>query len=1163
MLFTTGNLITLGIVLVVLLVYRQLDRDNRTLEKVKKFADRQRDELSAYVDKRSEDLRRFGIELDVQQKAAKVALDRIQAVQEGLSQRAEAIGGIEKRLAEYDTALSRLKDMTSRVDENLLRIHEESDFVNSVVKRVDAAQKDMQGIQRELPALKAGFAADSAAALQVFKAEILADVGKRAGELEQRVERAGSEAEAAAARVESGRAAQERELARGLEKARIEAEKLEDVAFAKLKEGTDAKAARLKEIIEEKFSQLGALAKEKATETQGIVKGFKAEWKSEAEDLLAKGRAEAEAAAASLRGQLAESAAQLRESLASTAAAIGAGIEQADARAAGSAAALKESLATAAAALRQDLASTAAAIGAGIEDAEARAAASAASVAMTEKSVAALAAHNAEELAAIAARTQADREAIVAKIKNDHDIVEARLAAEGAALQAKVFEEFGRRIAEYASEAESRFLRLEAAGAEIGAMDQALRASMDQAERRVENDFGAYGLEIEERRKRLEEGIERDAAALRAGMKSLEEELGALKNRAYDNVSEKLKVFEDDFFVDLKARGESVEERLEAWRADLDKTLADLSAGAAAGRVAAEKANAEEMRVRISDNQARIQEQLDKSRERAQAVQDGLVAQGGMAAESLAALKEAVLKDAADARATAQAYVEGEISRFSLETGGKLKAAEREIVGRVDSLAASVSEEEQRVAAAREAVAEAAGSFRARFAEFVADTEAKVRERLDAFAAATGGLLDGSRAEYEAQRDNYAASSQAERDRISRELTGLADRTAELRADLSSRIAQALEGFARSHESLSAELEKKRRDAQAEGELRLREYKDAVQDLGAKLDAQRAQSFGKVEAEAARIGQSVAEIERQQKAFLAQTKLFERADELRESLGGSIEAMKADLSRLEGRRAEVAEIESQLGRVKRLEDEVNQKVSRFLAEKKRIDALEADFSKLAAVSESVDRRLEEVTGQADALTEAQATIRKLIELSKEAEAKYERLDKKAGILDATAEAVDKNFQSAQAVEKAVAALGTEIRRIPERVAELKRGVDELAAGRDKVDEAVGKLAGLDSVIADAERRVAEVQKAREWLARAETRLEEIDRRAQEQLKLLSSILKEEEGPSRPRERGAPPSSAQDAVRKLARQGWSVDEIARAVKISRGEIELILEMGAKG
>jgi hypothetical protein len=683
---------------------------------------------------------------------------------------------------------------------------------------------------------------------------------------------------------------------------------------------------------------------------------------------------------------------------------------------------------------------------------------------------------------------------------------------------------------------------------------------MQQAERRAQNDFEAFGRELEDKRKRFDEGFAAEAASLRVGMKSLEDELDALKTRAYDNVSEKLKVFEDEFFVDLKARSESVEQRLEAWRADLDKTLSDLAASAAAERAASERAQSEEMRARIADNQSRIMEQLDKLRERAQAVQDGIAAQSGMAAESLAALKEAVLKDASDARTTAHAYVEGELSRFTLESGGKLRAAERDLSSRVEALAASVSEEEERVRQAREAVAQSAESFRVRFAEAVASTEAKARAQLDSFAAATQALLERSRAEYEAQAGSYTASSQAERDRISRELSGLADRTAELRADLSSRISQALEGFSRGFDSLAAELEKKRKEAQAEGDLKLREYKDAVQDLGLKLENQRAQAFGKVETEAMRIAQAVAEIDKQQKAYIAQTKLFDRTDELKESLSGSIESMKADLARIEGRRAEVAEIEGQLGRVKRLEDEVNQKVTRFLAEKKRIDALEADFTRLAAVSESVDRRLEEVTGQADAITEAQASIRKLLDLSKEAESKYERLDKKAAILDATAEAVDKNFQSVQAVEKTVAAVGAELRKIPERVAELKRGVDDLTAGRDKVSEAVGKLGELDGVIADAEKRIAEVQKAREWLARAETRLEEIDRKAEDQLKLLSSILKDDEGVKK--SRGAPPSSAQDTVRKLARQGWSVDEIARAVKVSRGEVELILEMGAK-
>jgi DNA repair exonuclease SbcCD ATPase subunit len=1088
MFFTTGNLITLGLVLVVLLVYRQLDKDNRSLEKVKKFADRQRDELSAYIEKRSEDLQRFGIELDVQQKAAKVALDRIQAVQEGLSQKAEAIVGIEKRLAEYDAALARLKDMTSRVDENLVRIHEEADFVDSVARRVEAAQKDLQLVQRELPTLRESFAKDSEAALGRFKSETLADLRGSVAELAGVVEKAKAEAQASVERVESGKASIERELAKGLERARTDAEKLEDLAFAKLKESSDAKAGRLKELVEEKFAQLGALAKEKATETQGIVKSFKAEWKAEAEELLEKGRAEATEAAAAL--------------------------------------------------------------GAKVEEAETRIAASAASVAMSEKSVAEL-----------ASRADTEREALVAKLRNDREIVEAKLAADGAALQTKVFEEFGRRIGEYSSEVESRFERLEAAGAEIGSLDQALRASMEQAERRVDNDFEAFGRELEDRRRRFEEGFLAETSSVRVGMKALEDELDALKTRAYDNVSAKLKVFEDEFFVDLKARSESVEQRLEAWRSDLDRTLSDLAASAASERAAAEKASADEMRARIADNQARVQEQLDKLRERTEAIQAGIAAQGGMATEALAALKESVLKDASDARSTAQAYVEGEISRFTLETGGRLKAAERELSSRVEALASSLTEGESRVAATNDAVAKAAEAFQARFAEAVAETEAKARTQLEAFATATTALLERSRADYESQRDSYESSSQAERDRISRELSSLADRTAELRADLSSRISQALDGFTRGFESISSDFEKKRKEAQADGDFKLREYRDAVQDLGLKLESQRAQAFGKIDAEAARITQAFADLDARHKAYLAQTKIFERTDELKESLAESIESMKADLSRLEGRRAEVAEIENQLGRVKRLEDEVNQKVTRFLAEKKRIDALEADFTRLASVSDAVDRRLEEVTGQSDALTEAQTTIRKLLDLSKEAEAKFERLDKKSGVLDATVEAVDKNFQSVQAVEKAVAALGNELRKIPERVVELKRGVDELTAGREKVDEAVEKLAGLDSVIADAEKRVAELQKAREWLARAETRLEEIDRKAQEQLKLLSSILKDEEGGKKTR--GAPPSSAQDTVRKLARQGWNVDEIARAVKISRGEVELILELGAKG
>jgi DNA-binding NarL/FixJ family response regulator len=90
-----------------------------------------------------------------------------------------------------------------------------------------------------------------------------------------------------------------------------------------------------------------------------------------------------------------------------------------------------------------------------------------------------------------------------------------------------------------------------------------------------------------------------------------------------------------------------------------------------------------------------------------------------------------------------------------------------------------------------------------------------------------------------------------------------------------------------------------------------------------------------------------------------------------------------------------------------------------------------------------------------------------------------------------------------------------------------------------------------------------MQVAREWLARTETRLEELDKDIQDRVKLLGAILKDEDGKSpASQEKGAPPIGTRDNVIKLTRQGWKVNEIARTLKISKSEVELIQEIGPK-
>lgn len=142
----------------------------------------------------------------------------------------------------------------------------------------------------------------------------------------------------------------------------------------------------------------------------------------------------------------------------------------------------------------------------------------------------------------------------------------------------------------------------------------------------------------------------------------------------------------------------------------------------------------------------------------------------------------------------------------------------------------------------------------------------------------------------------------------------------------------------------------------------------------------------------------------------------------------------------------------------------------------------------------------------------------------------------------------------QSVEDGLSAL-------PQKIAELGSRIETLSKNKKNADQAIAQLASLDSMLKDIEERTEKMQSAREWLARTETRLEEIGRQAEDQVKLLGSLLKEETKTAGKKgtEKGAPSMSTRDMVTRLAHQGWKVPQIAQATKLSRGEVELILEL----
>jgi len=235
-------------------------------------------------------------------------------------------------------------------------------------------------------------------------------------------------------------------------------------------------------------------------------------------------------------------------------------------------------------------------------------------------------------------------------------------------------------------------------------------------------------------------------------------------------------------------------------------------------------------------------------------------------------------------------------------------------------------------------------------------------------------------------------------------------------------------------------------------------------------------------------------------------------------------------------------------------------MTRFITEQRRIETMEKDFSRLIQISHSVEEKLTQVTASDDTLQGIQLQIRKLEEALGTTEEKYQRIERKNQILDNTNDGIDRNFKVLQESEKLSTKIGGELDRYAEDLGLVKTSIEKLAGESEKAREALDKIEVLENMLEEIEERINSMQRARQWVAEAETRLEKLNKQAQTQARAIDSLMKgKKSGPPVNIGDGAPSPQKKENVIALKRQGWTEKEIAEALKMSLGEVELILEM----
>ncbi|MDR0601281.1 MAG: hypothetical protein LBG42_02770 [Treponema sp.] len=949
-LFTAGNLITLGIVVLMLILYRQWDKSNRTLDRLSRHANELKKGLDAYVDERSAAVKNMGVDLDVERKAAAELMKRLQKMtEEELAQKARAITEIEERIKHYDVSLEELVKMTARVQENLVRVREESAFVENTGRRVGEVREQLGTMEKEIGSLELRFERENTEALEKAVQTVTETVKTAVSDLKLRAETVGRQVEehrAAVDRVEKDRAANlardmaviSKALKEAVEKAGQRADRMEEAALVKLREEAQERIRRLHSAFEEKLKTARENAQTRIAEIQEQLKNHRDEWKTEHNGMEARQK-------------------QYRDEWKS----------------------------------------------------------------------------EIQEFGALLARQRKEFEDAAADAER------------------RILESSDSRLEEYRQITEEQHAQLSALSDDMAKLDGELRLSMEETVNRVRQDFARFEKDSERERGRAQAEFGEREQELRAGMDRVEQELNALKNKAYENVSEKLKVFEDDFFADLSKRSGDIERKLDEWQETLRTRLDELAESAGAERRSMELSINEELRKTLAEQGDRLVSELERLKAETGAFEEGIREEMKAADETRRSFLEQLQQDLAEARRAAEDSAKTEIGRHALSVADTLKQNQRETEGRLKEIA---------------------GAVEARSAELAALAEAS-RRSLDDWQAASAVQL----------RDLDASMDDARR-----------------------RI----------------------RDLSAESDEKTARIRTGLEDL--------------------------------KKDLSDQTRLFDKSDELKRDLERRIEDLNGDLDRLDQRRNEAVQLENEFIRIKRLEEDINAKMNRILSEKHRIDIMETDFNRLLQTSQAVEEKLAQVYSADDTLSNMQIQLRRIDDTIKETEEKYQRLERKNQMLEETNDGIDRNFRALQESEAALERFNSGLSALETETAQLRNSVEILSSENEKAKETAEKLTFLDESLSTIEKRIREMQKAREWLAGLETRMEGLNKQAQNQLRLIGNMLTEN-GPQ-PRDRDAPPPAIRENVITLARQGWKVDEIANSLKISRSEVELILEIGSR-
>lgn len=1056
------NIVTIAICITLILAFRQLDKKDKSIEKVRKYSEKIIGDFEAYFTQKKDNLKEASLEIDTKQSHALASVKRLDSIIEEFNKKIAAqtslvktLEQLEQKTAHYDALIKELLEMSERVEENLMKIKAESAFIAKTQDKVHALKKQQDYLEKRIPQLEKEFAAENEASLDALTKGLLDTFHKDIETIEISTRDALMQNEKILTEINQS---YEDAFAVASERA----DTIEGKAFDKLRNKAIERVEKANTFLEEKIGFLNTTIKTKIDETQSLIHSFNDNWRNEAEENLRTMSLDLK----KIQNEYEKTAEEIEKSLTESKESFGS---------------VKKSL---------------------------------------------------DEGFSI---FQNEIEGKFLSFTNTYQ---------------SLLDTFSD---DFSFKSES----LEKGIADIDVIKQSLENSLKEISAKVLGDFSDFTDEQASSLQKHEENFANQMSLISTTIRGLENELQELKQRAYDNVSEKLSGFEDSFLEDLTKQSQRLNDSLENWQNAFDAKLENLSLEYSDQRKVLENKYTEELKEKIQAIQERFtnySNTLENSfEEKNKKYQADFLGLDEKLVLFIGEYKEAFEKT----RIEADAYVKNEITHFIGSIDEQIKRYEKDVAQSLEKMTDDISDSSQQAAALLDSIRTDFSEWKERMNTQFVEVKTIFDDKYASFSEdAQNVLVDLERM----LKDAVSTSSESALEQIrelEEKIEAISNETESVIQHYNKHSNDIVDDFKAMYKEMLEETERKIKTQKAEVEEQLRQEKKIIQDIKLTNETSQEKMILKMQKDSDELNTSLDTIDRKIKQFIAQTQIFEKADVLKLDLEEKISEMKTETAQLMQYEKMIQALEKQVEKLKKSEEEVNQRVLKFNQEKKRIDDMEKNFNELVILSASIDQKVEGLKTTNDDLLIMQGDVRNYQSTIKEIANKIERLEKKEPILEQTIKGIDSTFKMLDDLEKRLQSCEAESADLPDLLQALKMDVDGLIKLNPKIKDVLDQADSLDEILSTTEERFDAIQDSKHWLASTESRLNEINKETKSYLKLLGEV-KKSPGVRDSRSSQGLVLETRENVIKLARLGWTPAKIAERLNISQGEVELILE-----